>query len=581
MNHQPKKILAKTNPPKLLWQNSRSSPSRNQLDSDKGEYLQPLIRQGIIFGVATKLSFLLWWDNVVGNHSSEQRYRRAQWLVRTLLDLGPTFIKIGQSLSTRADLIPLEYVEELGQLQDNVPPFSSELAIALIEEELGKPIYTLFRDFESIPLAAASLGQVHRARLHTGEDVVVKVQRPNLAKLFNLDFEILHRLVRLLNRFFPKIRKYKLEAIYREFFELLYLEIDYIHEGKNADRFRHNFQDYSRVIVPKIYWQYTTQKVLTLEYLPGIKIDDRASLEASHINTKEVIKLGITCYLKQLLEDGFFQSDPHPGNMAVSPRGEIIFYDFGTMAEVKSIAQDQMVKTFFAVLKKDTNEVVQTLIYMGLIEPVPDLTPVKRMVAFLLEEFTDKPIDVKAFEQLSTEIYLMFEQQPFRLPPQMTFIIKSLTTLDGIARVLDPQYNLLAAAQPFIKNIAFSESKGSLLKTLARQTKDFLQYRLNKPTRTELLLSRLESRLELGELQVRVRPLESDRILKRIQLGIKSLIYTCLTGFSLVSGTILLVNFYQGSAIALFCFSLFWFILLLRSLVRLAVKERLDKLAQK
>ncbi len=567
MNHQEKNMLTNINPSKLSWQSFGFSP---------------WTRQGKIFSVVFRLSFFLWWDNLVGNNSSKQRHRRAKWLVRKLLDLGSTFIKIGQSLSTRADLIPLEYVEELGQLQDRVPPFSSELAIAVVEKDLGKPIYTLFRDFESIPLAAASLGQVHKARLHTGEYVVVKVQRPGLAKLFNLDFEILHRLVRLLNRFFPQIRKYNLEAIYREFFELLYLEIDYIHEGKNADRFRDNFRGYSQVIVPKVYWQYTTQKVLTLEYLPGIKIDDRASLEASHINTKEVIKLGITCYLKQLLEDGFFQSDPHPGNMAVSPKGEIIFYDFGTMAEVKSIAQDQMVKTFFAVLKKDTNEVVQTLIYMGLIEPVSDLTPIKRMIAFILEEFTDKPIDVRAFEQMSSEIYLMFEQQPFRLPPQMTFIIKSLTTLDGIARALDPQYNLLAAAQPFLKNIAFSEKKSSLLKTLARQTKDFLQYRLNKPTRTELLLSRLESRLELGELQVRVRPLESDRLLKRIQLGIKSLIYTGLTGFSLVAGTILLVNSYKGGAIALFCFSLFWFILLMRSLIRLAIKERLDKrLAQK
>ena len=345
--------------------------------------------------------------------------------------------------------------------------------------------------------------------------------------------------------------------------------------------FGQNFQKYSRVIVPQIHWEYTTKKVLALEYLPGIKIDDRASLEASHINTKEVIQLGITCFLKQLLEDGFFQSDPHPGNMAVSPKGDIIFYDFGTMTEVKSIAQDQMVKTFFAVLKKDTNEVVKTLIYMGLIEPVSDLTPIKRMVSFILEEFTDKPIDVKAFEHMSSEIYLMFEQQPFRLPAQMTFIIKSLTTLDGIARALDPQYNLLAAAQPFIKSIALAEGKSSLLKALARQTKDFIQYRLNKPTRTELLLSRLESRLELGELQVRVRPLESDRILKRIQLGLKSLIYTCLTGFAAVIGTMLLINSYKGTAIALFCFSLFWFILLMRSLIRLTIKERLDRLAKK
>ncbi|MBE9046673.1 AarF/ABC1/UbiB kinase family protein [Pleurocapsales cyanobacterium LEGE 10410] len=541
----------------------------------------PFFRQIKIFGIAIKFLFSLWWHKVTGNNSSRSRHRIAKWLVGNILELGPTFIKIGQALSTRADLIPLEYIQEFSQLQDRVPPFSSDLAIAVIEQELGKPVPVLFAEFNPNPIAAASLGQVHKARLYTGEDVVVKVQRPGLARLFNLDFEILHHLIRWLNRLIKNARKFNLEAIYREFFELLYLEIDYVHEGKNADRFRDNFQNYQRVAVPQVYWQYTTSKILTLEYLPGIKIDDRLALEASRIDTQEVIQLGITCYLKQLLEDGFFQSDPHPGNMAVSQQGEIIFYDFGTMAEVKTIAKDQMVKTFFAILKKDTDEVVETLIYMGLIEPVADMTPVKRMIAFMIEEFRDKPVDVRAFEQITDEVYSIFEQQPFRLPPQMTFIVKSLTTLDGIARALDPQYNLLAAAQPFLRQIAFSQQQGSLLSILARQTKDFIQYRLKQPNRTQLSIMRLESRLDLGELQVKVRATESERSLKQIKLGIKSLIYTCLSGFSLLSGSVLLVGQLKGVAIALFCFASFWFILLVRSLTSMAMNEKMYKMAQK
>ena len=552
---------------------SRSSPGRSSYS--------PFLRQFKIFGITFKLIFSLWWDKTVGNNSSRRRHRLAKWLVGNILELGPTFIKIGQALSTRADLIPIEYIEEFSQLQDRVPSFGSDLAIAAIEQELGKPISILFAQFNPTPIAAASLGQVHKARLHTGEDVVVKVQRPGLAKLFNLDFEILHRLVRWLNRFIKSIRKFNLEAIYREFFELLYLEIDYIHEGKNADRFRDNFQSYQRVNVPEVYWQYTTSKILTLEYLPGIKIDDRLALEANKIDTQEVIQLGITCYLKQLLEDGFFQSDPHPGNMAVSQRGDIIFYDFGTMAEVKTIAKDQMVKTFFAVLKNDAEEVVETLIYMGLIEPVADMTPVKRMISFMLEEFRDKPVDVRAFEQITDEVYSIFEQQPFRLPPQMTFIVKSLTTLDGIARALDPQYNLLAAAQPFLKQIAFSQQQGGMLGVLAKQTKDFIQYKFKQPNRTQLSIMRLESRLDLGELQVKVKAVESERSLKQIQLGIKSLIYTCLSGFSLLSGSVLLVGQLKGVAIALFCFAIFWFILLLRSLTSMAMTEKMYKMAQK
>ena len=541
----------------------------------------PLVRQIDIFSLAAKLLFYLWWDKTVANNSPKHRNRRAQWLVGTLLDLGPTFIKIGQALSTRTDLLPQEYVQALGQLQDRVPGFSAAEAIALIESELGSSIYTLYRDFDRFPLASASLGQVHRARLHTGEDVVVKVQRPGLEKLFNLDFEVLHRLVRFANQWLAWTRKYKLEEIYHEFFELLYKEIDYIHEGRNADQFRQNFTGYPRITAPIIYWRYTTKKILTLEYLPGIKIDDRQAIEACGINVKEIIQLGICCFLKQLLQDGFFQSDPHPGNMAVSQDGNLIFYDFGTMAEVKPIAKDQMVKTFFAVLRKDTDEVVDTLTYMGLIEPVADMTPVRRLVAFILDKFTEKPIELQAFDQMRSEIYLMFEQQPFRLPAQMTFILKSLTTLDGIARALDPEYNLLAASQPFVRSLVVSQPKGNLVGELARQARNFIRYKFQQPSATEVLIRRLESRIEQGELEVRVRSIESDRTLKRINLAIKSLIYACLTGFTLLTGTVLLLGSYSNWAIAAFTLSGVGFLILLRSLIDLAVRERLDKLAEK
>jgi predicted unusual protein kinase regulating ubiquinone biosynthesis (AarF/ABC1/UbiB family) len=541
----------------------------------------PLARQIDIFGAAARLMFYVWWDKAVANDSPNHRNRRAQWLVGTLLDLGPTFIKIGQALSTRADLLPREYISALGQLHDRVPAFGAAEAVAVIESELGSSLHALYRDFDPFPIASASLGQVHKARLHTGEDVVVKVQRPGLEKLFNLDFEVLHRLVRFAQRYLRWTRKYDLEAIYHEFFNLLYQEIDYIHEGKNADRFRENFTGYPRVAVPTVYWRYTTKRVLTLEYLPGIKIDDRPTLEACGLNPQEIIQLGICCYLKQLLQDGFFQSDPHPGNMAVSHDGNLIFYDFGTMAEVKSMAKDQMVKTFFAVLRKDTDEVVDTLTYMGLLEPVPDMTPVRRVVAFILDKFREKPVDLKAFDQMRNEIYAMFEQQPFRLPAQMTFILKSLTTLDGIARALDPEYNLMTASQPFVKSITLSRGQGNVVGELARQARDFVKYRLQQPSGTELLIRRLEARLEQGELQVRLLSRESDRTLKRLQSTLKSLVYACLMGFTLLSGTVLLIGGYGKWAIAVFAFSVLWLVVLLSSLLKLAIAQKLDKMAKK
>ena len=551
----------------LRWQRPKYSPLARQID---------------VFSVAGKFMFYLSWDKLVGHNSALNRKRRAKWLVRNLLNLGPTFIKIGQALSTRADLLPREYVEALADLQDSVPAFSDREAIDLIQSELAKPIYTLYRDFNPVPLAAASLGQVHKAWLHTGEEVVVKVQRPGLEKLFDVDVKTVRKLMRFCQRYFAWTRKYDLDAIYHEFFTILYQEIDYIQEAKNAERFRYNFMDYPDIIVPKVYWEYTTKKVLTVEYLPGIKVVDRQTILACGLDPKKINQIGICSYLKQLLIDGFFQADPHPGNLAVNPEnGGLIFYDFGMMSEVKSLAKEQMIRNFFAVLRKDTDEVLDTLIKMGLIEPVPDMMPVRRLITFLLDKFTEKPVDFQAFNEIKNELYVMFEQQPFRLPAQMTFILKSLTTLDGIARALDPQYNLMAAAQPFVKTITASQGRGNAIRELARQTTDFVRYKLNQPSKSEIIIRRLEKRIEEGELQVRVKSLESDRVLKRIALAIKSLIYACLTGFSSVCGAILLVWGYQSAAIAAFTLSAIALLILLRSLIDLAIKEKLDKMAEK
>ena len=540
----------------------------------------PIVRQLEIFGFTMQFLTFLLWDRLTGANRGKKRQRRAKWLVDRLMNLGPTFIKIGQSLSTRADLIPLEYIEQLTQLQDRVPEFNSQEAIRVIETELGQPLDNLFASFTVSPLACASLGQVHRARLLGGEEVVIKVQRPNLEGLFNLDFELLHRLTRWLN-ILPVVKKYNLEAIYQEFFELLFQEIDYIHEGKNADRFRENFKNYPQVKVPLVYWQYTTRKVLTLEYVPGIKVDDRETLLANGINVDGIIQLGICSYLKQLLQDGFFQSDPHPGNMAVSQEGELIFYDFGTMFELKSVAKDQMIETFFAVLKKDTETVLKTLVYMGLIEPVRDLQPVRNIVQFLLDEFRDKPVDVRVFEQISDQVYLMFKQQPFRLPPQMTFIIKSVTTLDGIARSLDPQYNLLAASQPFVKSLAVSGGTTNTMLTLANQARTFLKQQWQKGNKNERMIRQLEEKIERGNLVFQVKSRENERLLKKIYLGIKVLINVCLLGFSIISAIFLLDTNYSKLAIIPFSLAGLFGLFFLRSSLALLIQERLDKMLDK
>jgi predicted unusual protein kinase regulating ubiquinone biosynthesis (AarF/ABC1/UbiB family) len=544
------------------------------------QYL-PWMRSFDIAASSLQLMLYLWWDRAIAPQSAaRRRNRRAQWLVGTLLDLGPTFIKLGQALSTRADLLPLEYVEALGQLQDRVPGFDSDEAIAMIEAELGASIYSLYRQFDPVPIAAASLGQVHKARLHSGEDVVVKVQRPGLKRLFDLDLTTLQGLVRFCDRFLPWTRRYNLRAIFQEFSSILYQEIDYVREALNADRFRHNFRHHARIRVPKIYPKHTTVKILTMDYVPGIKISDRQSLEACGINVKEINQLGICCYLKQLLQDGFFQADPHPGNMAVSQDGCLIFYDFGMMAEVRPIDKDQMIRTFFAVLRKDTDEVVDTLMAMGLIEQVKDMTPVRRVTRFLLDQFTEKPVELQALHQMRTELYALFEQQPFRLPAKMTFILKALTTLDGVARTLDPHYNLMVAAKPFVKTLATS-GQASGMGELARQAKSYLVYKMRQPNRPARQIKELQERLEQSQLQVQVRSIESDRALKTSNLAMRALTYACLTGFSALVSVVFLLSSYGNMAIIGFVVSAISSVPLLNYLLRLAVQNRINRLSSR
>ncbi len=567
-------VKAKPQPPAPRWQKPRYSSWERQKDVT------------IAIG---RFASALWWDRVRGRNSSTQRLRRAHWLAETLVNLGPAFIKVGQALSTRPDLLPGEYITALSRLQDAVPPFSTDLAIATIEAELGQPLKILFAEFDPEPIAAASLGQVHRAVLHEGDQVIVKIQRPGLEPLFDLDFKVLRRLIHWSELFFPWTQQYDLESIYQEFFRVLYQEIDYVHEAHNADHFRHNFQEFHNVRVPKVYWPYTTSRVLVMEYLPGIKVDDCESLNARGIDTKKLNQLGVFCYLKQLLQDGFFQADPHPGNLAVTNDGALIFYDFGMFVEVKSLAKDQMLQTLFAVLKKDSESVLESLISMGLIEPVADMRPVRKLLQFTLERFAERPVDVNAFGEMRREIATLFEQQPFRLPAQMTYILKSITTLDGIARRLDPEYNLISLAKPFVKQLAGIDVNQSLTEGqspsrsqkwlgLAKLALDTVQAQLSRPNPTVLAIQRLEQRIERGELELRVRSGDTDRALKRLNLTIECLMYTCLAGCLLLSGTVLLLGPLAHWAAFVFAGAGVTAVLLGRSILRLSMRKRLDRL---
>jgi predicted unusual protein kinase regulating ubiquinone biosynthesis (AarF/ABC1/UbiB family) len=469
---------------------SNNSVRRTSIEAkNKSRRIKPLQRRAQILHALGNVLLAISADFLLNKNKPQQQHRQAQKLARTLIRLGPTFIKIGQTLSTRVDLLPPAYVEALAQLQDRVPNFPTSLAIEIIERELGQSLGAVYSEFETKPIAAASLGQVHRARLHSGEMVVVKVQRPGLDEIFRLDFEILQQIVNFCESRFPWTKTYGLTAIYQDFFTLLFQEIDYVREGQNADRFRHNFRNQRNVVVPKIYWRFTATKVLTMSYLPGIKIDRRAELEAQGFNPKKINQIGICCYLQQLMIDGFFQGDPHPGNMAITADGQLAVYDFGMMSELPGNARTQMVNTFLAVLAKDLERVLAGLQEIGLLVEVTDMRPVRRVIGFLLERFTERPVDLQEFEQIRAEVGAMYSQQPFRLPPEMTAILKALSTLDGIARTLDPAYNLLQCAQPFVRRVAIAE-RGTIVRRARQQLVQFVRDQWSgKPAANSSLLA--------------------------------------------------------------------------------------------
>lgn len=535
-----------------------------------------------IWSFVLTLLFKLWlynksWSYPGGVTEAKQATRRktqAVWIRNTLLDLGPTFIKVGQLFSTRADIFPGEYVEELAKLQDKVPAFSYEQVEATIEKELGKKIPELFHNFEPIPLAAASLGQVHKAVLHTGESVVVKVQRPGLKKLFEIDLQILKGITRYFQNHPKWGRGRDWLGIYEECCRILWEEIDYLNEGRNADTFRRNFRGYDWVNVPRIYWRYATSRVLTLEYLPGIKISQYEALEAAGLDRKVIARQGAQAYLLQLLNSGFFHADPHPGNIAVSANGALIFYDFGMMGRIKSNVREGLMETLFGIAQKDGDRVVQSLIDLGAIAPTDDMGPVRRSVQYMLDNFMDKPFENQSVAAISDDLYEIAYNQPFRFPATFTFVMRAFSTLEGVGKGLDPEFNFMEVAKPYAMQLMtdMNGSEGnSFLNELSRQAAQVSSTAFGLPRRLEDTLEKLEQ----GDMRLRVRSIETERLLRRqssIQLSISYALL--ISGFTL-SATILVVKDYVWLALLPGLIAVGLSVILIRLLSRL---DRYDRM---
>jgi predicted unusual protein kinase regulating ubiquinone biosynthesis (AarF/ABC1/UbiB family) len=386
-----------------------------------------------------------------GPSSSQLLRAKARWLTSNLVELGATFIKLGQFLSVRRDLLPTELAEELALLQDRVPPFPLNLVRETVRYELGDFPEKVFSRFEPEPLASASIGQVHQATLPDGTLVAVKVQRPNLSSLLYQDLGYM--------RWFAKFAlALKLKGDWRGWLELsdefgrtLFTEIDYIKEGRNADRLRHALRDRKNILIPRVLWKFTGRKVLTLEFIAGTKIDNIAELKTMNLDLNEVGKELIDCYMEQVMTNGFFHADPHAGNLAIQPKGKIVIYDFGMMGEITQEQRDTIWGAIGAVVNKDVNELVRYLVRLGVVRKSADTAPIARTLQPFIDYYSGRSILDLDFSLLEKDIDHIAMSGAIRLPPTLAYLIRTGVTLEGIARTLKPDFSFVDAAKPSLK----------------------------------------------------------------------------------------------------------------------------------
>lgn len=573
-----------------------------------------------IWGFVITFLFKAWFNNQKfayrGGMTEQKKVQRrkilAKWLKESILRLGPTFIKIGQQFSTRVDILAQEYVDQLSELQDQVPPFPSETAVSIIEEELGAPVTEVFDYFDFEPIAAASLGQVHRARLK-GQDIVVKVQRPGLKDLFDIDLKNLRVIAENLQKLDPKSDGAKRDwvAIYDECANVLYQEIDYTKEAANAELFANNFKNLDYVKVPSIYWEYTTPQVLTMEYVPGIKINRIQALDQLGVDRQKLGRYAVESYLEQILSHGFFHADPHPGNIAVDDvnGGRLIFYDFGMMGSISPNIREGLLEVFYGVYEKDPNKVLQAMVQMGVLVPTGDMTAVRRTALFFLNSFEERLVAQRKERELATaelgfkkplskeeknekkkqrlaaigeDLLAIAADQPFRFPATFTFVVRAFSVLDGIGKGLDPRFDITEIAKPYaLELLKFREAGVEVVikdfkKRLDRQSQAFYNL-FRQADRIERLVGVIE-RLEQGDLKLRVRALESERSFQRVA-AVQKTIGSAVAAGSLVNlATILYLNSIRGPAMISYFFCAFFGFQVLFGLLKVKKLDQREKL---
>lgn len=386
------------------------------------------------------------WLNQVERHQE----KRATKLRHILTDLGPTFIKVGQALSTRPDLVKQHFLDELIKLQDQLPAFDNAIALAIIEQQLDRDIADIYQEISPQPVAAASLGQVYKARLHSGEEVAVKVQRPNLRPIITLDLYLMRWAAKWLSPWLPLNLGHDLTLIVDEFGIKLFEEMDYLNEGRNAEKFATNFRDDFTVKVPSIYWRYSSARVLTLEWIHGYKLTDTAALKAAGLDTDAMTRIGVISGLKQLLEHGFFHADPHPGNLFATPDGRMAYIDFGMMDQLDQNTKETIAGSVVHLINQDYFDLAKDFVKLGFLTADTDIRPIIPALETVLGNIIGESVGNFNFKTITDQFSELMYDYPFRVPAKFALIIRSLVTQEGLALSINPNFKIVEIGYPYV-----------------------------------------------------------------------------------------------------------------------------------
>lgn len=475
---------------------------------------------------------------------SEPESRTLAERIRLVLEeLGPTFVKVGQLASTRSDLLPEPIIQELVKLQDQVPPFPAEEARRILKAELHQPLTELFQSFDETPLAAASIGQVHRARLTTGELVAIKIQRPEIVPVIELDLDILQHLTTLANKRWAWVSRFQIPQMTLEFARSIRAELDYSFEGRNMDKIRRQFKADEGIYIPGVHWPLTTSRVLTMDFVEGEHLNHLLAIDEMGYARKELAERLVNALLRQIFGGGFFHADPHPGNLLVTRKGELAFIDFGMVGRLNSEMKNHLSSLVIALMRRSTEGMVRAVLRMGLVGDDADSAGLRQDLERLREQYYDIPFAEIQIGQALHDLFATAQKHQVILPADLLLLGKALLTVEGVALALDPNLRILDLAEPFGRKLLREKYAARRLgKKLFDEAAELSDSLVDLPHQVR----KLSSTLARGKLKMDMNVPEMEQFLRKLDQISNRLSFSIV----LLAFSIIMVGLIIGSSLA-------------------------------